>query len=105
MCMRIAYHKVLPGDLVWCTMEKMDEGVPLYFDEEAGANPDDTRIVDRVDYGTTCLVLAMDKERMHLLVMGREGRYGWTHRILWERAGTTEPEYEVQVGEDGWEPL
>lgn len=92
MCPRIAWAKVRPGDLIQLG-KNVDDGTQLYYDDEAGANPDDRAATTTVMPGELCICLAYNVDT--LLVLPPNGRFGWSHRIWWEKAGVAEQEWEV----------
>jgi hypothetical protein len=90
MCPRFVWAKVRPGDLVWCNMEN---GTGLYKTQDAGEVEKEADHVVDVPQKQACLCLALDDNV--IMVLGPDGRYGWTHRLLWEVAGLDKQEWEM----------
>lgn len=81
MCPRIKWVKVRPGDLVWCLMK---DGIEIYYDIEAGANDEAKDVAGYVCHKVPCLLLALIDDTMMVLLPS--GKFGWTYRLLWEKA-------------------
>lgn len=89
MCPRFVWAKVRPGDLVWTTME---DGTGLYKTQDAGEIEKEEQFVVNVPQRVAGLCLALEDHV--IMVLGPDGRYGWTHRLLWEKAGVDKQEWE-----------
>jgi len=97
MCPRLLWNKVRPGDLVWCCLQA---GAKLYLTDDAGESNPDKEIVCTVPFHQPCLMISFaGDDKGIIMVLGPHGRFGWTHRLFWERAGEEKPEHEYADGD------